>query len=46
MELIFEKILDDDLQISQEKLNKKERVKLFVSYLFFSKTKSVRDKLN
>ena len=44
MEILYEKILDD-LLVSQEKLTKTERLKLFVilSNYIFPKIKSVRD---
>jgi hypothetical protein len=45
MEMRYEKVLDD-LLINQDKLTKRERVKVFgsLSNYIFSKTKSVRDK--
>ena len=45
IEMLYEKVLDD-LLINQEKLTKKERVKVFetLSNYIFPKTKSVRDK--
>jgi hypothetical protein len=45
MEILFEKVLDDPL-FNQEKLTKRERVKVFVtlSNYIFPKTKPLRDK--
>tara|TARA_R110000822_G_scaffold157055_4_gene296794 strand:- start:4 stop:207 length:204 start_codon:yes stop_codon:yes gene_type:complete len=45
MEMLYEKVLDD-LLINQDKLTKRERVKVFgsLSNYIFSKTKPVRNK--
>ena len=44
MEMLYEKVLDD-LLVNQEKLTKKERVNLFVTYQGISFQKLITDQL-